>query len=106
MALSNSPSMLDGLHKMLGDLAKLGALPDADLDFLTKVQMVITNYLKSGSGDSGSGGGGAQPTPPGADLAAGGTGMMGGAMPQGQMPNADELRRVLAGGGPQGGGMG
>lgn len=99
-----SPSMTDGLNRMLGELAKLGALPDADLDFLTKVQMVITNYLKgmAGGGGEAQGAGGVQPTPPGAELAGGGTGMMGGAMPQGAMPNADELRRVLSSGGGMG----
>lgn len=99
-----SGNMADGLNKMLADVAKLAAVPDADLDFLIKLQMIITDYLRSGGGEN------SQqqsqqmaPQPPGAGMAQQGTGQMGGAMMGMGMPNPDELRRMMS---TQSGGQG
>lgn len=106
-------NMADGLMKLVSDIAKLATAPDADLDFLTKLQMIITDYMRSGGGEASQTLSSGPNQAPGAALvgAAGGSGAMGGAM-QGLggaggpgMPNTDELRRMLGGSGGQGGGL-
>jgi hypothetical protein len=104
----SSQSMNDGLQKMLGELAQMQALPDADVDFLSQMQQVIVGKIRSmlgppGGGTAGAPGGAqpgmgqpAQPTPapmggPAMGLSATGGGGMN---PQ---PNMDELSRVLGG---------
>lgn len=111
-------SMTDGLSKMLGQLAQMATFPDADLDFLTKLQMAITQYLRSSGGQGpmdpnaqqGQPGQpgmppGAPPSnvpPPSATPGAPG-GMAGGGMMGMGMPNPDELRRMLGANANQGG---
>lgn len=46
----------DGLKSILGEIAQLAALPDADPKFFTQIQMAITQHLRSaGQGQPGQG---------------------------------------------------
>lgn len=92
-------TMQEGLNKLLAEVAQMMILPDADIDFLSQIQMAITQYVKQGQGGSTPGqqsavpgGAGTQPTtpqpPPG--MMTGGASMGMGA------PNVDEMRRMLA----------
>lgn len=105
---SNVTTMSEGLNKLLAEISQMMPLPDADLDLLTKLQMVITSYMRQPQSQPGN----PQQSPniPPAPAPAGmGSGMggpspmgaagMGGAMPGVSTPNPDELRRVLSMGG-------
>lgn len=118
MAQQND-NFTEGLKKLLGPVADLMMLPDADVDYLTNLQLAIRNkvmgqYMDAaqlgpagaaamgqpmqGSAMTAEGGvpsmglGPVPPTPMGPGGASGGG--MGGIAP----PNPDELRRVLAAG--------
>lgn len=117
MAQQND-NFTEGLKKLLGPVSQLMMLPDADVDYLTNLQMAIRNkvmgaYMSAAqlgpSAEMGQpplpgsimsqdgavpsmGLGPVPPTPMGPGGASGGG--MGGIAP----PNADELRRVLAAG--------
>lgn len=124
-------TMNEGLQKVLSDLTQCMAAPDADMDFISKVQNVVVMRMKQGIG--GTPNPGAQPSPGGSPGGPGGPGgpgaggppnaasgppgglpgAMGGpggaipgpgaASPPGvpgvrsmpQMPNPDEIRRLL-----------
>lgn len=86
--------MSEGLNKILQQLATLATTPDADLQFLTKLQMDITGFLRSGPGGAMAAGG---PPPPGQPSPAPMGGPMMGLNPG--APAASELERMLAGGG-------
>lgn len=104
--------MAEGLQRILGDVAQMETLGDADLDFLTEMRAMIVSKLRQptqtmvGAGDLPSD---SQPDPaamamanagpPGAPQGPppGGAQMMRGGLipgPAGQ-PNPDELRRML-----------
>lgn len=123
MARADQPTtMAEGLSRVLADLSACMTTPDADIDFLSKVQGVVVGRMRAGAGpgmmqgaapgatsvapgaaQGGPGGAGAPPgalgppTQPGA-----GPGMMAGPpTPNGvtslaQPPNPDELRRMIA----------
>lgn len=102
MPTSSGGTMQDGLNKLLAQVAQMMILPDADLEFLSQLQMAVTQYIKQGQQPSSQpqsavpgGAGGPSPTPPGPSMA-GNTGMMGGASMGVGQPNPDELRRMLA----------
>ena len=115
--------MLQGLQGVLGELGSLMAAPDADVRFLSQLQLVITGKIRQGTqqaiqgprpgGPPGAGGPpgigpgmGPQQIGPGGGGGMSGFGgaapaMMGGGppgagagQPMGQ-PNPDELRRVM-----------
>lgn len=96
MAASRSNNtMAEGLYKTLSQIAQMATAPDADLQFLTKLQVEITQYLRSYSP------GGGQPQQPGMPGQGGPpAGMMtGGGMPGlSQAPNMDEIARLFGGG--------
>lgn len=104
MPTSTQPSMVDGLNKMLSDIAQLMALPDADLEFLTTLQTGIVSYIRQGQQpasqpQSAVPGGAGGPNPGGPSMGGLGQmppGMMGGGASMGMaMPNPDELRRMI-----------
>lgn len=114
-------SMAEALTKILSDCAAAMTTPDADVDFLSKLQGVIVGRLRQGSQQSPAGGqqmGGQSPSGmgnvmggalggqgAGAPPMTGGPGMMSG-MPSSAgvngvsslapQPNPDELRRMIA----------
>ncbi len=116
MAGGDAQRMNDGLKKLLGDIGQLMATPDADQQFLAKLQQAI--YTRMGQpSPQGQGAPGQQPggmpgaappqgapgQPPGPPHAmpgggVGGQGGFGGAGLGNAMPNPDELRRILQGG--------
>ena len=104
-------SMIDGLQKMLGELAQMQALPDADVDFLSQLQQVIVGRVRAGlQGSQGAGGQpgqpGQPPGPPGGPQQPSPSPMGGPAMGLSQTgagaPNMDELSRVLGSAGQTG----
>lgn len=113
-----STNFIDEMRNVYNMIGKATLAPDADMDFASKLQMVIRGYLMNGAGQlagppqggqgmgpgttpgtpSGLGGGGMglSPATPGAPP--GGMGMnpgMGGG--PAEAPNGDELRRILGG---------
>ena len=97
MAASRSNNtMAEGLYKTLSQIAQMATAPDADLQFLTKLQVEITQYLRSYS----PGGGGGQPQPGMPGQGGPPPGMMTGGGMQGlsQAPNMDEIARLFGGG--------
>lgn len=101
--------MMEGLQKIVAQLAQMQLTPDADQEFLLGVQGTITQFLRTAASDTAQQGAslGSQPgmggpspagSPPmGAPNAMAPGGMAGGGM--GGLttpPNPDELRRVLA----------
>lgn len=104
MPTSTQPTMVDGLNKMLSDVAQLMALPDADLEFLTNLQTGIVAYIRQGQQPASQpqsavpgGAGGPNPMQGGmGGLGAPPPGMMTGGASMGmQAPNPDELRRLI-----------
>lgn len=109
-------TMSEGLRVLLQDIADMKLAPDADLPFLINIETQIVGYLKAKADEAltppgqmgpGAGGGpmaGPPPGPPGPP-GLGGMGPMrpGTGSPRGvpglmqgpQMPNPDELRRIL-----------
>lgn len=111
---SNITTMSEGLNKLLSEISQMMPLPDADLDFLTKLQMVITSFIRQPQQQPGNpqqspnippapppAGMGSAPMAPGMapGMGAANLGGMGGATPSVPTPNPDELRRVLSMGG-------
>lgn len=113
-------SMVEGLKKLGTQAASLMMVPDADVEFLTNLQLMIRDRVLASAAQAASGqlnqatsslGGGAPmsgmgtpapPMMPGASpmpppgIAPGG--VSGGGMGGIPAPNPDELRRILAGG--------
>lgn len=106
MAAQVGDTYAHALRKVLSDLAVAGTLPDADLQFNSQMQQVITGFLRQTGVDQATAqmGMGAAPVgppsapPPGAGGAPQGLSMTGGG-PGAGMPNPDELRRLLSGAG-------
>lgn len=112
----NNDSMAEGLKKLLPAISQLKVLPDADMQFLSALEMAVIGYLKQqaqkaaagtaqaaaqAAGGAPSMGGGPQMGPPQPHAMAPGGAAGGGMGGLTQPPNPDELRRVLAGaGGP------
>lgn len=113
MAMAND-NMSEGLKKLLRQVADLMVLPDADLQFLTQLQGVITEYVRAQSAALAGAATGTGPEsaisglmPPSGAEGMGGMGGMGGMPPMGGPPGggnmglnpgpmaADDLRRVL-----------
>jgi hypothetical protein len=123
--MANAPqTMADGLQKIITDLGACMTAPDADMPFLQNLQNVIITRLKAGIGGTPGMGGpggapGGAPGPGGPPGGPGGPGMPGpgpqagpplGGVPGGpggaapgvagvrsmpNIPNTDELRRLL-----------
>lgn len=108
------------LTKLLTSIAQMKALPDADLQFLTQLETMVlsqlrapidamqaqgmTNAPSSLAVGAPAGGPGPQGPPPGPG-GGGGGGLPGvPSMVGAGLPNPDELRRLLNGGGNNGGG--
>lgn len=86
-------TMSEGLQRLLSDVAQMATAPDADLQFLTQLQMMITQYLRSFAPQGTPQAGGPGMPPPGNS---------GGAM-QGLSvgaPQIQEVARMLGGGMP------
>lgn len=120
MASGTNETMAEGLKKILSATAQLMVLPDADIEFLTQLQLAITTYIRQSSAQAagqmtGTGpasaindvapGGPVPPMGGGMGPAMGAAGPMGpGGMGGGGMgglaaaPNPDELRRLLSAG--------
>jgi hypothetical protein len=112
MAGGESQRMNDGLRKLLGDIGMLMATPDADQQFLSKLQQAIYTRMGQPSpqgqpGGQAPGAPGQPPQGPGMPPGpprpmpgggVGGQGGFGGAGMGNAMPNPDELRRILQGG--------
>lgn len=95
--------MMDGLNKLATQISQLMMLPDADLDFLAKLQMAVVQYVRQPPATANEGAAmgaemGGAPTPQGMP-----PGMMGGASMGVGTPPMDEMRRMLA---TQSGGQG
>lgn len=121
MATQLNENSIEALKKMMTQAAQIGTLPDADMEFVTALQMQIRDQiLKQTQSLANMGGGGLggqmAPPPPPPDMGmgmpmdipmpppevsggmgpGGGQGLPGLAVPP---PNPDELRRLLAIGG-------
>lgn len=121
-----STNFIDEMRNVYNMIGKATLAPDADMDFASKLQMVIRGYLMNGAGQmAGPGGGGGMPgggpgggggpsgATPGTPNGLGGGGMglspaTPGAPPGGmgmnpgmggpaEAVNGDELRRILGG---------
>lgn len=110
MSIKSGGTFTEALKNILGDLAQIAALPDADLQFTVQLQGVITQFIRQqamntigapgAQGENAGAPAGGGPSSPGlgpppapAGIAPGGGSGMAGM----GTPNADELRRVLAG---------
>lgn len=97
--------MQEALQRLLTDVAQMKTLGDADLPWLVELEsMVLTKIRQPVDQMQQPGGPLAQPSGPppmGGGMSAGSP--MGGGMSAGpQMPNPDELQRLLSAGGPAG----
>lgn len=107
MAVRGTNTMQEALQRLLTDIAQMKTLADADLAWLVELESMVISKIREPidamqqpggalaqpSGPPGMGGG--PPMPAGAP--------MGGGMAAGpQMPNPDELQRLLGAGGPAG----
>lgn len=111
MAQKSTNTQTEALQKMLGTIADMKTMPDADLSFLTNLETVVLGYLRAPyeqqqqqiSALPGMG------TPPGVGPGMGAPSPMGGASPlaaqgarvpgilnRAPMPPVDELRRLLS----------
>lgn len=100
MATRGTNTMQEALQRLLGDIAQMKTLADADIAWMTELESMVLTKIREPldamrqSGqlpqpDQGMGGmGGQPPMPAGAPM---GGGMMAGAAP----PNANELQRLL-----------
>lgn len=101
MALRSQNTMAESLQKMLGDVADMKVLPDADLEFLIQLETVILQKLRepidSIMGNSAQGNqqmmGGAQQSP----VAMPGQERVSGMRMEAPMPNMDEFMRSMGG---------
>ena len=109
MAVRGTNTMQEALQRLLMDIAQMKTLADSDLPWLVELEsMVLTKIKEPVQAMQQPGGALAQPgqgPPPGMGggppMAAGAP--MGGGMSAGpQMPNPDELQRLLGAGGPGG----
>lgn len=108
MAVRGTNTMQEALQRLLTDIAQMKTLADADLPWLVELESMVLNKIREPVAAMQQPGGAlAQPTgpPPGMGgppgLPAGAA--MGGGMSAGpQMPNPDELQRLLGAGGPGG----
>lgn len=102
-------SMFDSLQRILSDIAQAMTLPDADLDFLTQLQMGVTDYIRQGQAAAaqpsqpqsavpgGMGNGPGMGMPPGGGMPGPPPGMMTGGASMGiGQPNMDEMKRLMA----------
>lgn len=93
---SGTNTMSEGLRKVLGSLADLKILPDADIPYILNLEQVIVSKLREPYSDKLMAPGQADPGPP--------PGLTNGAVPQtagsprppGAQINPDELRRALS----------
>jgi hypothetical protein len=105
MAVRGTNTMQEALQRLLTDIAQMKTLADSDLPWLVELESMVLNKIKEPvQAMQQQGGALAQPTGPppmGGGMPAGAP--MGGGMSAGpQMPNPDELQRLLGAGGPGG----
>jgi hypothetical protein len=104
MAVRGTNTMIEALQRLLQDIAQMKTLGDSDLPWLVELESMVLNKIKEPvDAMQQQGGALAQPTGPpmGGGMPAGAP--MGGGMSAGpQMPNPDELQRLLGAGGPGG----
>ena len=105
MAVRGTNTMQEALQRLLTDVAQMKTLADSDLPWLVELEsMILTKIKEPVQAMQQPGGPLAQPGPPppmGGGMPAGAP--MGGGMNAGpQMPNPDELQRLLGSGGPGG----
>jgi len=103
MALRSQNTMAESLQKMLGDVADMKVLPDADLQFLIELETVILQKLRAPIDDimgqaSGQGGGQQQnPSMQQSPVAGPGAERVAGLRMEAPMPNMDEFMRSMGG---------
>lgn len=107
MATRGTNTMVEALQRLLTDVAQMKTMGDADLPWLVELEsMVLTKIREPVDQMQQPGGALAQPTGPGGPPMGGGmpsgSPMGGGMMAGPQMPNPDELQRLLSAGGPGG----
>lgn len=106
MATRGTNTMQEALQRLLTDVAQMKTLADADLPWLVELEsMVLTKIREPVQAMQQPGGALAQPTGPPPGMMQGmpsGSPMGGGMMAGPQMPNPDELQRLLGAGGPGG----
>jgi hypothetical protein len=109
MAVRGTNTMQEALQRLLTDVAQMKTLADSDLPWLVELESMVLNKIKQPiQAMQQQGGPLAQPQGPPPGM--GGMGgpspagaPMGGGMSAGpQMPNPDELQRLLGAGGPGG----
>ena len=100
MALRSQNTMAESLQKMLGDVADMKVLPDADLQFLIELETVILQKLRAPIDDI-MGQSGGQPQMGGAVPGSGAPNMpmerVAGIRNEAPMPNMDEFMRSMGG---------
>lgn len=103
MALRSQNTMAESLQKMLGDVADMKVLPDADLQFLIELETVILQKLRAPIDDI-MGQSGGQPQPqqmmggvPGSGAPMPGGERVAGIRNEAPMPNMDEFMRSMGG---------
>ena len=108
-SIKSGGTFVDALRNLLGDLAQISTMPDADLQFTVQLQGVITQFIRQqaldtlgppgGAGANAGPEAGGAPSTPGLGPPPAPTGIEpgGGAGMAGMgTPNPDELRRVMA----------
>lgn len=108
MAVRGTNTMQEALQSLLQETAQMKTLADADLPWLVELESMILSKIREPldaqqAPQSAGPMGGMPPMPPGGGMGmpAGGGVPGGGGMQAGpQMPNPDELQRLLAAGGP------
>lgn len=99
MALRSQNTMAESLQKMLGDVADMKVLPDADLQFLIELETVILQKLRApidqimGQGNGQQMGGAV----PGSGAPAMPMERVAGIRNEAPMPNMDEFMRSMGG---------
>ena len=98
MAARSTNTMQEALQKMLRDIADMKTLPDADMPFLVQLENMILARMKQPVDDLRAQGQLPPAQPPMGPQTPGmsaGAGVGGGFMAGPNMPNADELSRLL-----------
>lgn len=103
MAVRGTNTMQEALQRLLTDIAQMKTLADSDLPWLVELESMVLNKIKEPvQAMQQAGGPLAQPTGPGPGGLPAGAPMGGGMSAGPQMPNPDELQRLLGAGGPGG----
>lgn len=104
MAVRGTNTMQEALQSLLQEVSQMKTLADADLPWLVELESMILSKIREpldAQQQPAAGPMGGMPPGPPMGMPAGGGVPGGGGMQAGpQMPNPDELQRLLAAGGP------